>query len=116
MDLVDKYNKLKKKQEKARYRGKEVTLYKPELRKSKDKNKKKLQVFVRDGKDGENGKDGDKIKRVEFGHEDYEDFTTHRDKSRKKNYCARSKGIKCDEEKCGPTSANFWSRMVLWNC
>ena len=106
LNLVTKYNKLKPKQEKAGYRGKKVTLYKPELSRSKTK---KLRVYVKDTEDG-------KIVKVLFGHDDYEDYTTHRDKERKSNYCARSKGIKCGDEKCGVTSPNFWSRMVLWNC
>lgn len=104
MSLVAKYNKLKNKQEKAEYRGKDVTLYKPELSTSKTK---KLRVYV---------KDEDKIVKVLFGHDDYQDFTTHHDKERQKNYCTRSKGIKCNNDKCGQTSPNYWSRMVLWNC
>jgi len=106
MKLVRQYNRLKKKQEKVEYKGKEVTLYKPESSKSKVK---KLRVYVKDPESG-------KIVKVLFGHRDYEDYTTHREKDRRENYCSRSAGITCGGDECGVTSPNFWSRMVLWDC
>ena len=114
MQFVEKYNKLKSKQRPARYRGQDVILYKPSPIKSKQQDKK-LCVYVEDPEDPQ------KIRKVTFGHNDYEDYTIHRDKERQENYCARSGGIKCenknnDTNTCPVTSANFWSRMVLWNC
>lgn len=106
MALVDKFNKLKTKQQTASYNGKEVTLYLPEIT---DSSNKKLQVYVKDPNSA-------KIIKVQFGHPDYEDYTIHHDQSRRQNYCARSAGIKCHETECGVTSPNYWSRMVLWNC
>lgn len=110
MHLVHKYNKMKSKQRQADYRGKKVTLYKPE---PTDTGKKKLRVFVQDPDTGN-------IRKITFGDVDYADYTQHRNKERRQDYCARSKGIDCgkgdDEKKCPVTSANFWSRMVLWNC
>lgn len=109
MDYVARYNKLKHKQREVKYRGQTVTLYRPQL---SDKGKKKLFVFVEDPQKK------NRIHKVFFGHDDYEDFTIHRDKKRQENYCARSGGIECGDEPppyC-VTSANFWSRMVLWNC
>lgn len=88
----------------AEYRGKKVVLYKPEP--ATDSKTKKLRVFVKDPK-------SNKIKKISFGHSDYTDFTRHEDKNRKENYCARSAGIKGTDD---VTSANYWSRKVLWNC
>lgn len=105
MVLVNEYNKDKSKQEKASYRGKEVTLYSPELIMTATK---KMKVYVKNPEG--------KVVEVKFGHPDYEDYTIHRDKERMKNYCARSKGIKCGGKDCDATSANYWSRMVLWDC
>lgn len=93
----------KHRQKKAEYQGKEVKLYKPEPSEAKTK---KLQVYVEDPKTH-------KIKKVSFGHPDYEDFTTHGDKDRRENYCARSEGVKGVKD---VTSANYWSRKVLWKC
>jgi hypothetical protein len=50
---------------------------------------------------------------VKFGAIAYEDFTTHRDPVRQKNYCARSKGISSDRNKY---SNNTLSRKLLWDC
>ena len=83
-------------------------LYKP--RKS-EKGKKKIEIDVLD-KDNQE-------KTVYFGHKDYQDYTRHQDNNRKKNYCKRSGGIKCnklDNGICDQTSPNFWSRHMLWNC
>jgi hypothetical protein len=106
MTLVSQYNKLKNKQKTAMYKGQQVTLYSPEV---SDKKNKKLKVYVQDPVTGE-------IKRVDFGHTDYEDYTIHRDSSRRDSYCSRSGGIQCKGNECDVDSANYWSRMVLWNC
>jgi len=103
MKLVKKYNKLKHKQRKIKHNGKMITLYKPV---ESDRKDKKLQVYIE--------KDG-RIQNIHFGNTNYEDFTIHKDKDRKENYCARSKGM-CKKYGCDESSANFWSRMVLWNC
>lgn len=62
-------------------------------------------------------KKGDEVKLVRFGLRGMDDFTQHKDPERRKNYLARSAGIK---NKSGqPTkddvfSANHWARKVLW--
>lgn len=106
MTLVREYNKNKGRQRKATYKGQTVTLYAPEI---SDKALKKLQVYVEDPETNE-------IKRIDFGHTDYEDYTIHRDSDRRRSYCARSGGIRCKEGECNVNSANYWSRMVLWDC
>ena len=58
-------------------------------------------------------KKGDQVKVVRFGHKDYEDFRQHGDEKRRKNYCARSGGIKGKADKF---SANYWARSALWSC
>jgi hypothetical protein len=50
---------------------------------------------------------------VKFGAIAYEDFTTHRDPVRQKNYCTRSKGIGTDHKKY---SKNTLARKLLWDC
>jgi Family of unknown function (DUF5754) len=102
MELVERYNKLKSRSRLATYKGRQVTLYLPE---PSEQAKKKLKVYV-ESPDGE-------TKVVHFGHPDYEDYTIHRDEERRRNYCARSGGIKGTDN---VASANYWSRMVLWNC
>lgn len=104
MSLVHKYNRLKNEQREVTHRGKKVTLYKPER---SDQGKHKLRVFVCDPKTNN-------VRKVEFGNTGYEDYTIHRDKDRRANYCARSAGIPSAPHDV--TSANFWSRMVLWDC
>lgn len=105
MKLVNKYNRLKDKQKSVKYNGEKVCLYRPF---ASNRSKKKLQVYVEDPNSSE-------IVNVHFGHTDYEDYTLHRNSSRRENYCARSRGM-CEKYGCDVTSANFWSRMVLWNC
>jgi hypothetical protein len=62
-------------------------------------------------------KKGDEVKLVKFGYRGMEDFTQHKDPERRKNYLARSAGIK---NKSGQStkddvfSANHWARKVLW--
>ena len=50
---------------------------------------------------------------VNFGQLGYQDFTKHRDKTRRKNYLTRTKGMLGDW-KTNKYSANNLSRRVLW--
>ena len=49
---------------------------------------------------------------IKFGDSDYEDYTIHKDKARKKAYLARH-GVREDWEDLGKAGA--WSRYLLWN-
>lgn len=115
MAAVARYNRLSGRQKKAEYRGQRVTLYKPTREGRTGDNK--LVVYVVDG-DGSD--EGGKVRKVQFGHRGYADFTEHKDEKRRENYCKRSRGIHCARGSaggaCAVTSANFWSRMVLWDC
>ncbi len=100
MNLVTQYNALDKCQHKDLY-----------LVTPAHVGKKKLQVKVLN-KEGQQ-------QTVAFGHKDYQDYTRHRDEKRRKNYCSRSKGIRCSKNPggiCDQTSPNFWSRTALWDC
>ena len=60
---------------------------------------------------------GDKVKLLHFGNKNYEDFTQHHDKKRRKNYLSRSAGIRDKNgnlTKNNKFSANYWSRNFLW--
>jgi len=62
-------------------------------------------------------KKGDEVKLVRFGLRGMEDYTQHKDAERRKNYLARSAGIK--DKNGNPTkddvfSANHWARKTLW--
>jgi hypothetical protein len=62
-------------------------------------------------------KKGDEVKLVRFGLRGMQDFTQHKDPERRKNYLARSAGIKGKGGKLtkdDPFSANYWARKVLW--
>jgi hypothetical protein len=50
---------------------------------------------------------------VNFGQIGYEDFTKHKDKTRRKNYLTRTKFMRGDW-KNNPYSANNLSRNILW--
>ncbi len=81
-------------------------LYKPFVSKAKGK---KYSVYVM--------KDGKK-RLINFGASDYEDFTQHKDKVRRKSYLARSAGIRDKNgnlTKDDKNSSNYWSRKVLWS-
>ena len=70
---------------------------------------KKGQVYVLDG---------GKKKLIHFGLSSMSDFTKHKDPARRKNYLARSGGIKNKQgqlTKGLKTSANYWARKVLWD-
>ena len=63
------------------------------------------------------GESGNK-RLIHFGDSSMQDFTQHKDKDRRKNYLARSGGIK---DKAGnltknnKNKANYYSRKYLWN-
>jgi hypothetical protein len=60
-----------------------------------------------------------KGKIIHFGQIGYEDFTQHKDKKRRENYCKRSSGIKDKQgnlTKNNKESANYYSRKFLWSC
>lgn len=62
-------------------------------------------------------KKGDEVKLVSFGYRGMEDYTQHNDEGRRKNYLARSAGIKDKSGKLTKDdkfSANYWARKVLW--
>ena len=48
---------------------------------------------------------------VHFGAASYEDFTTHKDMTRKTNYLARHSNENWND----PMTAGFWARWLLWN-
>ena len=50
------------------------------------------------------------IKKVSFGHSDYEDYTIHKDPERRKRYLNRHRNDHIDD----PTAPGFWSYHVLW--
>lgn len=56
----------------------------------------------------------DKGNRVYFGASGFDDFTTHKDVIRKKNYIARHRKNE-NWGKTGINTAGFWSRWLLWN-
>ena len=54
---------------------------------------------------------------IHFGDSSMSDFKKHKDPQRRKNYLARSGGIKNKAGKLtknDKTSANYWSRRVNW--
>lgn len=62
-------------------------------------------------------KKGDEVKLVRFGLRGMEDYTQHKDADRRKNYLARSAGIKDKNgnlTKDDVFSANHWARKTLW--
>lgn len=80
-----------------------MELYKPV--KSERKNKK-FKVLTKTGI-------------IHFGDSRYKDFTQHKDKKRRENYCKRSAGIRDKKGKLtknNKESANYYSRKFLWEC
>lgn len=69
------------------------------LLKSTRKDKKYMMIF-------------DNNKTVHFGASGYEDFTTHKDEERKKNYIKRHEK---NEDFNNPYTAGAMSRWILWN-
>lgn len=53
-------------------------------------------------------------KSVDFGHRAYEDYTFHKDETRKKSYISRHKSSE-NWNKSGIRTAGFWSKHLLWN-
>jgi hypothetical protein len=102
LDLLSDFKKIS-------YRGKQLEPNKPVP--SDRKNKKKMVLASKKV----NGKT--KYKLVHYGHPDYEDYTTHKDKNRRKNYLKRSAGIKNKQGKLTKDdkfSPNYWARKDLW--
>lgn len=102
-----KANNVKREGGKIVYRGHEFEGFnKPKDAPKGDKHKKVVLA-----------KKGDEVKLVKFGLRGMEDFTQHKDPERRKNYLARSAGIKDKSgkpTKDDPFSANHWARKVLW--
>ena len=70
--------------------------------------KKKGMVYI-----SSNGKK----KLIHFGDANMKDFTQHKDPARRKNYLARSAGIKDKQGNLtakNKNTANYWARKVLW--
>ena len=70
--------------------------------------KKKGMVYI-----SSNGKK----KLIHFGDANMEDFTQHKDPARRKNYLARSAGIKDKQGNLtakNKNTANYWARKILW--
>lgn len=62
-------------------------------------------------------KKGDRVRIVKFGHKDYEDYTTHKDKERRKNYHQRHKAIMLADGTPAwkdKFQAAHWALKVLW--
>lgn len=55
-----------------------------------------------------------KVYKVLFGDPEYEDYTKHKDKKRKRLYISRHKKNE-DWNISGIKHAGFWSRWILWN-
>ncbi len=70
------------------------------LKKSKQKNKKYAVVVDK--------------KTINFGAEGYEDYTTHKDSSRKDRYVKRHKDSE-NWNKSGIETPGFWAKHILWN-
>mgnify|MGYP001184231967 CR=1 FL=1 len=56
------------------------------------------------------GKQGDKIKKVGFGHRDYQDFRQHKNPKRRKNFRARHNCATAKDK----TTARYWACRKLW--
>ena len=83
------------------------------------KTKKPLYKPYKSTKSGKKGMVYTKNGLIHFGDASMQDFTQHKDKDRKKSYCARSGGIKDGSgnlTKNNKESPNYWSRKILWNC
>lgn len=53
-------------------------------------------------------------KKIHFGDSRYQDFTKHKDMTRKKRYILRHRGRE-NWTKSGINTPGFWSRWLLWN-
>ena len=74
---------------------------------------KDIPIFISDNKDKKYMIITPDNKRVHFGSIGYEDFTRHKDESRRENYLKRSGNIKGNwkQDKYSP---NLLSRVLLW--
>lgn len=89
----------------VRYRGEDWHVNKP---KPSSRKHKKMKVLA---------KKGDRVKVVHFGDNRYEDYLSHNDPKRRKNYLSRASGIKNKQgepTKDDPWSPNYWSIRKLW--
>jgi len=94
---LSKYSNFRQAQKKAyQYIGKTAKLYPAKNA------QKKYSIY-----------DPKKKKWINFGQIGYEDFTKHKDKTRRKNYLTRSSKIK-GNWKSNPYSANNLSIHILW--
>ena len=73
------------------------------ISKSKSNNKKYTVILFNDKT---------KIKTLHFGSSGYDDYTTHKDETRKLKYISRHQAR---EDWNNPLTACFWSRWLLWN-
>jgi len=83
-------------------------LYKPF--KYSGNGKFKFSVYVKNKTTG-------KPKLIHYGHSDYQDFTQHKDQTRRKSYLARAKGIKDKEGNLtykDKNTKNYWAVKHLW--
>lgn len=56
------------------------------------------------------GKQGDKVRKVSYGHRDYKDFRQHKNPKRRKNFRSR---MNCATAK-DKTTARYWACKHLW--
>lgn len=56
--------------------------------------------------------DGEKTKTIHFGDPNYDDFTVHKDETRKLNYIKRHQSRELWTD---PFTAGFWSKNLLWS-
>ena len=55
-------------------------------------------------------KQGDKVRKIGYGHRDYKDFTQHKDPKRRKNFRSRH-NCKTAKDKL---TASYWACKKLW--
>jgi hypothetical protein len=97
---MNKLEQLKKVSNYSIVRKKAKMLYKRDVFPSTRKNKK---YMIKN----------DKGNFVHFGHIEYEDYTKHKDKTRRKNYLTRASNIKGNWKK-DPFSPNHLSLTLTW--
>lgn len=77
--------------------------------KYKGKGKFKFSVYVKSKTGG--------VKKISYGHKDYQDYRQHKDKKRRKAYLARAKGIKNKKGEFtwkDKNTKNYWAVHHLW--
>ena len=55
-------------------------------------------------------KQGDKVRKIGYGHRDYKDFTQHKDPKRRKNFRSRHNCITAKDQ----LTARYWACKKLW--